>query len=409
MAGDIMKKFALNFICKNEGHVIVKMLRSALPITDLIVAVDTGSNDKTISIIREFGSNNNIPTFVFERQFDNFCNSRNFALKRLKETVNSLDWELETTWVFFIDCDEILELSEQFSKEDIMQDLCLAPITDQAFVHYRQFLFKLSGNFVWTGPIHEYLKTEAPVISTCYLKNLRIIARPVGASWRGNIERKYLDHAQKLIGYINEGNSSFRWVFYVGESFSAAAKRSKSKERKKNWRLHALNYYQKAISCDDQSKEDTYGTYDRIAETKLSLGNEWHEVREFFFKAYMSDSRHAEPLYTIIKHYCKKSQWETAYLFSSFAIANYFDKPAKPAYVSEVQTSVYEWELLFYHLLICLSLGKMKEGKVYYIKAKEILRRRKIEMEGKEVWLMKVLLWQYQLRRLFKAHVESLD
>ncbi len=33
-----MNRFALNFICKNESHVIVRMLESVRPFTDLIVA-----------------------------------------------------------------------------------------------------------------------------------------------------------------------------------------------------------------------------------------------------------------------------------------------------------------------------------------------------------------------------------
>jgi glycosyltransferase involved in cell wall biosynthesis len=42
-----MGKLALNFICKDESHVIGKMLESAKSITDLIVATDTGSTDGT--------------------------------------------------------------------------------------------------------------------------------------------------------------------------------------------------------------------------------------------------------------------------------------------------------------------------------------------------------------------------
>ena len=69
-----MSKLALNFICKNESHVIGKMLNSAKDIVDLIVVNDTGSTDGTQDIIKKFGEENDIPTYVFERQFDNFEN-----------------------------------------------------------------------------------------------------------------------------------------------------------------------------------------------------------------------------------------------------------------------------------------------------------------------------------------------
>ena len=57
-----MGKLALNFICKNEAHVIEKMLNSIKTITDLIVVNDTGSTDGTQDIIKKFGQENNIPT-----------------------------------------------------------------------------------------------------------------------------------------------------------------------------------------------------------------------------------------------------------------------------------------------------------------------------------------------------------
>ena len=50
-----MGKLALNFICKDEAHVIGKMLESCKTITDLIVVNDTGSTDGTQDIIKKWG------------------------------------------------------------------------------------------------------------------------------------------------------------------------------------------------------------------------------------------------------------------------------------------------------------------------------------------------------------------
>jgi len=78
-----MGKLALNFICKNESHIINKMLESCKSVTYLIVATDTGSDDGTQDIIRKFVEENNIPTYVFDRPFDNFEKSRNFSMDKL--------------------------------------------------------------------------------------------------------------------------------------------------------------------------------------------------------------------------------------------------------------------------------------------------------------------------------------
>src|ERR1700722_18120606 len=111
-----MNRLALNFICKNESHVIQRMLDSTKSITDLILAVDTGSTDETISVISAFGKEHNIPTFIYKRPFDNFCNSRNYALEKLKLVIDDLNWDRESTWAFFIDCDEVMKIEKSFDK-----------------------------------------------------------------------------------------------------------------------------------------------------------------------------------------------------------------------------------------------------------------------------------------------------
>ena len=82
-----MGKLALNFICKDESHVIEKMLDSNKSIVDLVVCNDTGSTDGTQDIIKKWGEKNNIPTYVFERPFDDFEKSINHSMQKLRDVV----------------------------------------------------------------------------------------------------------------------------------------------------------------------------------------------------------------------------------------------------------------------------------------------------------------------------------
>jgi len=151
-----MNRLALNFICKNESHVILRMLESVKPMTDLIVAVDTGSTDNTIALIEGFGEKNSIPTYVFERPFDNFGSSRNFALDKLRSTVETLGWDPAVTWGFRMDCDETVELSEKFARQNIHCDLVAAPLYYKNYAEerktYRHLLFRLSRDFFLGRP-----------------------------------------------------------------------------------------------------------------------------------------------------------------------------------------------------------------------------------------------------------------
>ena len=80
-----MAKLVLTQIVKNEAHVITRMLNSIKPIVDIVCLADTGSTDDTIEVVKNWGTQNNIETHVFERTFDNFENSRNYSIQMARE------------------------------------------------------------------------------------------------------------------------------------------------------------------------------------------------------------------------------------------------------------------------------------------------------------------------------------
>ena len=118
-----MGKLALNFICKDESHVIERMLTSVKSIVDLIVVNDTGSTDGTQDLIKKFGQENNIPTYVFDRPFDDFEKSRNHAMQKLRDVVKELGWDANKVHGFWIDCDEQMVVEPGFNKNQFTNDL----------------------------------------------------------------------------------------------------------------------------------------------------------------------------------------------------------------------------------------------------------------------------------------------
>jgi glycosyltransferase involved in cell wall biosynthesis len=119
-----MPKLILNTIVKNESHVILKMLESAIKISDAIIILDTGSTDGTQDMILDYGKKNNIPTYVFNRDFDNFENSRNFAMEKARETVaNELQWNPDDCFTWWCDADETVIVDPEFSKSQFVNDL----------------------------------------------------------------------------------------------------------------------------------------------------------------------------------------------------------------------------------------------------------------------------------------------
>ena len=62
-------KLVLTQIMKNETHVAKRMLDSVKPIVDALCIVDTGSTDNSIEFVKNWGLENGIETFVFEKPF----------------------------------------------------------------------------------------------------------------------------------------------------------------------------------------------------------------------------------------------------------------------------------------------------------------------------------------------------
>ena len=87
-------------LTKNEEKNLPRLLKS-ISWVDEIVVIDDQSTDKTIEIAKKAGAT------IYERQLDDFCSQRNFALSKVK-----------TPWVLFIDADEEVtaELAEEIKQ-----------------------------------------------------------------------------------------------------------------------------------------------------------------------------------------------------------------------------------------------------------------------------------------------------
>lgn len=139
-----MKKIGLNIICNNEAPAIGRLLESVRSVVDVIVTIDLGGTDETVSILRKFGFLSGIPVFIYKQPFDNFCNSRNYALEKMHEVARELSWQPMQVWALAIDCDETVQVSDKFDKEQLSADLYLLEARCGPKRFLKQALFKLS-------------------------------------------------------------------------------------------------------------------------------------------------------------------------------------------------------------------------------------------------------------------------
>ncbi len=361
-----MGKLALNFICKNESHVIGKMLESCKTITDLIVVNDTGSTDGTQDIIRKFGEENNIPTYVFERPFDDFEKSRNHAMQKLRDVVQELGWNPDQVHGYWFDCDETLVLDPKFNKNQFTKDLYMINTFIGQMKYTRNTFFKVSKPFRWYGPIHEFIVCDDKNITSGLAENIHVDVKMTGASWQGDISTKYKSHAFVLEKYIDNDRKDPRWIFYTAQSYHDSASVPDNREENEERLRRSLKYYRERVSRTDGYAEEIYYSQFRVGTIMRNLEEPWNLTHQELLKAYSIDPMRGESIKIIIDYYLQIGEWHMAYMYTKFAKVNFHGKNPYPQRLLFVDEALYIWKFAEAHAAACFYTGRMDEAKATY-------------------------------------------
>jgi len=137
-------------ITKNEADNLPRSLGSVQGLVDELVVVDTGSEDKTVDLAREYGAK--VYNFIWQ---NDFAAARNFALDKA-----------EGEWILFLDADEELQ---KIDKDDLKHTLQQAK-EEGFFVNIINFgdnknnlksfalrLFRNNPSYRYEGKIHEQI------------------------------------------------------------------------------------------------------------------------------------------------------------------------------------------------------------------------------------------------------------
>jgi glycosyltransferase involved in cell wall biosynthesis len=147
--------FALGLICKNEEFYLSRILPIIRPTFDIFVALDGGSTDKTIKVLRAHKCR------VYERPWDNnYSNARNEVIRRIS-----------ADWIFMLDADEAMFRPDITAirgwVDSIVADSVALPRIE--FVgDYRHYdrklypdwqcrLFRCGRGYHYRNPVHETL------------------------------------------------------------------------------------------------------------------------------------------------------------------------------------------------------------------------------------------------------------
>lgn len=354
-----MPKLALNFICKDESHVIERMLKSAVGITDMVVAVDTGSTDNTKEIIERVCKEHNIECHIFDRPFDTFNKSRNYAIQKLKEIVNnSPDW-----YGYWFDCDEELVVKDTFDKNSLTKDLYMITTLISKMRYTRNTFFRCSLPFEFYGPVHEFIICKQDNITSDIVNDILVNVSMDGASWKGEIHKKYYKHAIQLEEYINYEDRSSRWVFYTAQSYHDSATIPNNKFENDERLKRSIRFYRERVNRIDGYDEERFYSQYRLAVCLLRIDTPWRDVHNELLKAYKLDPTRGEPFKVLIEYYSSMGDWHMAYLYSKFAVVNYHGKNPYPNKLLFIEEELYNYKFIDMHINTCVQTGRNDEAK----------------------------------------------
>lgn len=361
-----MPKLILNTIVKNEAHCIIGMLEAAIQIADAIVIADTGSTDGTQELILNFGKEKGIPTYVFDRPFDNFENSRNFGMEKAREVVKELGWKADDCWTWWCDADEKIIVDPKFTKNQFNKDLYMMNTYIGQMKYTRNTFARCSKPFRWYGPVHEFIVSDDKNITSGLAENVHVDVKMIGASWQGNIPAKYKAHAFVLEKYIDESRQDPRWIFYTAQSYHDSASIPDNKEENEERLRRALKYYRERVSRPDGYAEEIFYSQYRIGAIMRVLEEPWHLTHQELLKAHAIDPLRGEPIKIIIDYYLQMGEWHMAYLYSKFCKVNFHGKNPYPTRLLFVDESLYTWKFTEAHAATCFYTGRMDEARASY-------------------------------------------
>jgi glycosyltransferase involved in cell wall biosynthesis len=216
-----MAKIGLNMIVKDESKLILRCLKSCLPLVDFVCISDTGSTDGTQVIIRDYLDENHVEGLVLDHPWSDFAHNRNLALESMRPfAAKGIDY------VFVIDADDQLQIEPGFNikafKDSMDRDIYDVLVIHGSMNHWRPQIIRNSDAFRWVGVLHEYIEAP-PTCTRLGVRELKILASIEG-SRNADPEKfkKDADILEKAVKIEKNPYLFARYLFYLAQSYRDA-------------------------------------------------------------------------------------------------------------------------------------------------------------------------------------------
>jgi glycosyltransferase involved in cell wall biosynthesis len=314
-------------IVKNESKVILRLLKSVLPMIDGYCICDTGSTDNTIEIIEQFFQENNIKGKIIREPFRDFGYNRSFAVKACHD-IPGMDYLL------LLDADmvltgEALKPENIYSFKTSLDKDCYTICQGTPGYYYKNVrIMRNYKEYLYWGVTHEYVNTPD---GTSYdaVPNNTLFINDIGDG--GAKLDKFERDIKLLTKGLEENPNNDRYTFYLANSYRDAG------------------YVDKAIETF-RKRIELGGWIEEIWHSHYSIGNCYKTLGEMekaicaWVDAFQAHPKRIESLYEIVKYYRELGKNQAAYMY--FISADESNKLYGPSndYLF-LQKDVYDYKL----------------------------------------------------------------
>ena len=313
-------------IAKNEVVALPRCIRSARPLIDYVLVVDTGSTDGTQAAVRNLMREADLSGEVIDEPWRDFAYNRTHALQQLRMR-GDVDYGL------MVDADQVIVFAPDFSPEAFKAELNHDVYDVRVkFGDIEYFLPQLASNrmeIAYKGVLHEYRelpkhasRAQAEGFS---IEEVRDGARSLNA-------RKYQDDAALLEQALAAETDPFlraRYTFYLAQSH-----RDGGNDRR------ALDLYLTRAELGYWDEEVFLSLY-FAAQIRERLSFPEAEVVYSYLLAYEACPRRTEALHGVVRFLRVREKFHQAYL-----IAKQATEIARPESGLFIERWIYDYGLL---------------------------------------------------------------
>lgn len=279
---------------RNESTIIRRALAAAAPILDGACICDTGSNDGTPDIARDWLTAHKIPFRIVSHPWTDFGINRSAALQEAAQFADQEEWPRAHAYWLLLDADHELMIDPAFDRTALHAP---AFSLKQRTRHLEYWNLRLArADVAWSavGRTHErYVAPELPAFEPLHTLSIR------DHGDGGSKTDKFTRDIEWLSATLADTPDDPRTLFYLAQSYRAV-----------NEPLKALLLYRRRIAIDDGHSEVWY--------SKLGIGQILAEGGDFglavraLTEAREADRTRAEPLYELARLYRRHGEFDKA-------------------------------------------------------------------------------------------------